>query len=163
MSTPFHVSNGVRQGGILSPQLFNLYMKDLSKELNECRTGCLVGDSLVNHMIYADDLVVLSPYSGLQQLLRVCSRYGMMYDIKFNSKKSVVMIVRTKEDRKLIFPSFSLAGEPLDVVRKFKYLGHVIRDDLCDDDDVQRQSGKLYAMCTNDVKIALFRMYCTPL
>ena len=35
---------------------------------------------------------------------------------------------------KLVFPSFSLAGEPLVVVKKVKYLGHVIRDDLCDDD-----------------------------
>ena len=125
-------------------------------------------------MIYADDLVVLCPYSaGLQQLSRVCSNYGMVYDIKFNSKKSVVMIVRTKDDQKLTFPSFPLAGEVLEVVKKFKYLGHIIRDDLSDDDDVQRQCCMLYGqanmlarkfhMCTDDVKIALFKTYCTPL
>ncbi len=174
LSTPFYVSNGVWQGGILSPLLFNLYMDHLSGELKGCRTGCLVGDSLINHMLYADDLVVLSPSSaGLQQLLRICSQYGLMFDIKFNSMKSVVLIARTKDDIKCVYPTFSLAGEPLEVVKKVKYLGHVIRDDLCDDDDVQRQCGKLYGqanmlarkfhMCTPDVKISLFKTYCTTL
>ena len=145
----------------VSATIQSVHLDHLSKELKECRTGCLVGDSLINHVLYADDLVVLSPSSaGLQQLLRICSQYGLMYDIKFNSTKSVVLIARTKEDRKLVFPSFSLAGEPLVVVKKVKYLGHVIRDDLCDDDDVQRQCGILYGhanmlarkfyMCTTD-------------
>ncbi len=57
------------------------------------------------------------------------------------------------------------------MVNKIKYLGHIIRDDLNDDDDMQRQCCKLYRqanmlackfyMCTVDVKIALFRAYCT--
>ena len=83
------------------------------------------------------------------------------------------MICKTKDDQKLTFPSFYLSGEVLDVVKKFKYLGHIIREDLCDDDDIQRQCCKLYGqanmlarkfhMCTVNVKIALFKTYCTPL
>ena len=34
VSDPFHVANGVRQGGILSPILFNVYIDDLSRQLN---------------------------------------------------------------------------------------------------------------------------------
>ncbi len=69
MSEPFQVSNGVCQGGILSPYLFNIYMDDLSKRLNECKTGCINGRLLLNHLMYADDLVIFSPYSGGLQML----------------------------------------------------------------------------------------------
>ena len=56
---PFCVSNGVRQGGILSLILFNVYMDELSHQLNRLKTGCLVGSTTVNHLMYADDLVLL--------------------------------------------------------------------------------------------------------
>ena len=49
MSSTFTVSNGVRQGGILSPYLFNLYMDGLSESLNKSAIGCICGDTIVNH------------------------------------------------------------------------------------------------------------------
>ena len=83
LSDKFNVTNGVRQGEILSPYLFNLYMNDLSDRLLECNTGCMVGDEVINHLMYADDLIVCSPTaSGLRQLLNVCSHYGESHDIK---------------------------------------------------------------------------------
>ena len=82
------MANGVRQGGILSPILFNVYIDDLSRQLNECTTGCIVGDQVVNHLMYADDLVLLCPYSaGLQELLRICTQYGRKFDINYIPKR----------------------------------------------------------------------------
>ena len=52
------------------------------------------------------------------------------------------MIARTKEDRKLCFSSFYLSGPELNIVAEAKYLGHILRDDFCDDDDIQRQCCK---------------------
>ena len=174
VSAPFGVRNGVRQGGILSPILFNMYVDELSVCLNLWNTGCMIGNTLVNHIMYADDLVVFSPSSaGLQQLLNVCSDYGTVHDMKFNIDKSAVMICRTKEDKCLMFPPFKLAGNILRVLSKYKYLGHLITDQLKDDLDVYRQCRSLYAQanslarkfggCTDRVKVALFRAYCTPL
>ena len=62
-STPnssFHVSNGVKQGGILSPMLFNVYMDQLSIRLNRSGIGGDIGGHLINHLCYADDLCLIS-------------------------------------------------------------------------------------------------------
>ncbi len=76
--------------------------------------------------------------AGLQQLLRICSRYGSDFDIKYNAKKSNIMIVRSRED-------FSLSGSVLKVCNESKYLGHYITDDLSDDRDMYTQCCTLYA------------------
>lgn len=109
VSGPFGVSNGVRQGSILSLALLNLYMDDLSKQLNACNTGCMISNRKVNHLMYADDLVVFCPSSaGLQQLLNVCSVYGADDDIKLN------------------FPVFKLSNSNLISCNRVKYLGHFL-------------------------------------
>ena len=174
LSTPFTVGNGVRQGGLLSPAFFNLYMDDLSVQLNKCRTGCMIGNTLVNHFMYADDLAIISPSSaGFQLLLNICTEYGVQNDVKYNAKKSVVMICRTKKEQALSFPTLYLSGQALSVCDKTKYLGHIITEQMDDDDDMYRQRRALYAQanmlirkfhfCTDEVKISLFRAYCTPI
>ena len=40
ISESFYIGSGVRQGGILSPYLFNVYLDDLSVRLNSAATGC---------------------------------------------------------------------------------------------------------------------------
>ena len=92
LSNSFQVSNGVRQGGILSPYLFNVYMDDLSNRLNKLKIRCSLGDLFINHLMYADDLVLISPSTrGLNCLIEECQRYGLEFDILFNSSKSAVM------------------------------------------------------------------------
>ena len=114
VSSKFTVSNGVRQGGILSPFLFNIYMDDLSVKLTKCPTGCIAGGTIVNHLMYADDIVLLSPSAtGLSLLLHVCGKYGLEHDIRFNSKKSAVLIFRNSFVKDFSYPSFVMNGESI--------------------------------------------------
>ena len=76
-TSSFHVSNGVKQGGILSPMLFNVYMDQLSIRLNRSGIGGNIGGHLINHLCYADDLCLISLSSvGMQSLLDICNIYA---------------------------------------------------------------------------------------
>jgi hypothetical protein len=59
VSSSFNVSNGVWQGGILSPKLFTVYMDELIERLNATGVGCYIGGKCVNNLWYADDTAFL--------------------------------------------------------------------------------------------------------
>ena len=96
-----------------------------------------MGTALINNLMYADDLMILAPsYVGLSMLLSVCSDYGLEHDIKFNSAKSNIMIFCCKKFKYIHVPSFELNDNILPRVNQCKYLGHVITDDIKDDNDI---------------------------
>ena len=64
--------------------------------------------------MYADDLVILSPsLTGLSKLLQICGSYGMNHDIKYNSKKSAVLVCKRKFMKNVDVPSFKINGETI--------------------------------------------------
>ena len=60
-SRNFHVKNGVKQGGVLSPILFIVYFDELIILLKKRNIGCHIGSHLIGALGYADDLTLLSP------------------------------------------------------------------------------------------------------
>ena len=87
ISRGFNVKNSVRQGGVLSPKLFNVYIDGLSIILNSCTTGGFIGGKHINHILYADDLCIVSLSSaGLQNLLSISDKYYSSNSITFNVK-----------------------------------------------------------------------------
>ena len=66
-TTIFLVTNGVKQGGILSSSLFNVYMNNLSLSLNHSGIRGSLGDNLFNHLCYADDLCIITLSSSVMQ------------------------------------------------------------------------------------------------
>ena len=71
----FCISAGVRQGRVLSPDLYNIYV-GLISILRSSGAGCFVRSIFAAALFYADDMCILSPsQKGLQRLLDICSSY----------------------------------------------------------------------------------------
>jgi len=83
------VSNGVRQGGIMSPVLFNSYMDDLSVCLNNSKIGCSMNGVISNHIMYADDICIIAPSpSARHKLLGMCVNFAQSNFVKFKESKT---------------------------------------------------------------------------
>ena len=165
----FPVNNGVRQGGILSPLLFNMYMDELSVCLHKLPIGCCSGDIVVNHLMYADDIVLLAPSAkGMQTIIETTYAYGNTYDIVFNITKSQVMFYDTLKMGQPV--NISLGDTVLTVTQSYKYLGHIITNNLSDEADIVDKIRGLYGrsnmllrkfyFCSDHVKNKLFMTYC---
>jgi len=173
LSEPFHVSNGVRHGGVLSPYLFSVYLDDLSNELNNIKEGCYIGEVLLNRWMFADDICVFCPsVRRLQGILDVCQAYTESNGIIFNCNKTVSMTFKAKSAKSTATPLLKLGGQYVKSVDQYKYLGIVLDTELSDDKDIQRQlryqycaAKKLrasFSRCSYSVKNVPFRSFCTP-
>ena len=120
LSITFHCANGIRQGGQLSPLLYNVYTNDLNHHLQATAVGCYVGGSRVNSLSYADDMVLLAPkVTAIQTLLEACRAYAGPHDIVYNTTKTVCMLVRPKQSQGQFSTRVRLGNEELSFVRNF--------------------------------------------
>ena len=89
----FQVSNGVKQGGVLSPILFSIYIDILIESLQTSGYGCRVGDVYVGCVAYADDILILTAsLFSLNKMIKICENYAVDYHVKFNGNKSKLII-----------------------------------------------------------------------
>ena len=174
LSDSFRMKNGIRQGSILSPHFFSIYVDELNYMLNRSGVGCHVANTPMNNLSYADDLVIISPSaSALNELLKHCDNFAKDHYFIFSTTKSVCMRILPKNLKLNNCPSIYLGTEKLSFVDTFNYLGHTISCDFKDDDDMRKEMRKLcyrgnclvrtFNFCTNDVKSTLFKSYCYSL
>lgn len=170
-SSSFYSTNGVRQGGIISPVFFNLYMDNLSDCLTNSNIGCNVNGMFINHLLYADDSCIMAPSpAGLQKLLDICCDYAKDNTIIYNELKTKCVCFKPKSLRRLYVPNIYLNKVVVKFVDCIKYLGVMLSGDCMDDDDLCRHKKYLYAKgnmliksfidCTSDVKTRLFKTFC---
>ena len=82
----YSVKSGVRQGGVLSPLLFAVYVDDMLNKLKGY--GCKYNLLKAGAFMYADDLVLLSSsIAELKRMLVVCKAELDLLDLKVNVKK----------------------------------------------------------------------------
>ena len=150
----FSCSNGVPQGSILSPLLFNVYVSDLSDKLNAANAGCFIGNSAVNHLFYADDLCLICPSAkAVQKLINVCEAYSTDSDMIFCAKKTNCMYFPCNR-RALngMPPSVKLYGKYLPYVSSVTYLGFQITPDLSDDESIRKQTRHMYSKANSLIR-----------
>ena len=87
-------TTGTKQGGVLSPDFFAMYVHDLIDLLRKSGYGCNVIRVCIARIFFADDIVLLFPSrGGLQNLLDICATYCNQFCLDFNVKKSNVTII----------------------------------------------------------------------
>ena len=175
-SSFFNISNSVRQGGILSPKLFSVYMEDLYNILISSDVGCFLNNVCINHVFYTDDLCLMAPCAiALQELLNICHRYSITTNLNFNALKSFC-VAFTPNFRSLLsylFQNYTLMQLPFHILTLSNisdlFLPAVIRMIVLD--DMLRQMRMLYVRsntrlvrlfhsCSRNVLIELGRSFC---
>ena len=169
ISDPFQTQNGVKQGGILSPILFCVYIDELLRRIDSSGLGCHIGHLSYAGVGYADDVGLLAPsVQALQKLIRVCEDFARDYNVSFNAKKTVCMRVGSSGEPPTRV--VTLNGAAVMWKQRIKHLGNIITSDLNDKCDIEYKKGvfishvnrlnnKLSVVSAN-VKGQLLQTYC---
>ena len=166
-TTSICVSNCVKQGGILSPMLFNIYSNELSVKLNQLGIGGDNGGHFINYLCYVDDLYLISlSCAGMQSLLDLCSTYAIEHVLTY---KSYFLCFKPKHI-KFHTTTMYLHKVEMPRVEQCKYLCIMVSTKNCDI-DMKRQMRKFYdniniylesfPKCFTDVKCMLFKLFCS--
>ena len=137
-SDSFSVSNGVRQGSVLSPVLFAIYLDGLLDELSDSGVGCYWRWLFAGAFCYADDVVLLAPCaSALRIMLTICDTYAKSHGLLFNTAKTQLICFRSSTEfvcnDKIFF-----GNTCLDFSNSVTHLGHRISHNLKDKEDILR-------------------------
>jgi len=162
------VSNGVKQGGVISPLLFIVYIDELIVLLNNSGFGCHVGTDFVGALGYADDLTLVCPsLNSLNHMLDICADFANQYNIVFNAKKTMCI----KFGAPLTSHEYAyINGNPIKWVDQFRHLGNIVHSNLSDLPDCNTKCSTFngsvnklfgtYKGLKQDTMCQLFRSYC---
>ena len=116
----FPCQKGVRQGCILSPLLFSLFISDLETELRHNESGVKLNRMAMDLLMYADDIVLISSSAaGLRKNLYVLQSYCKTWKLEINIDKTKICVFGRDLDRQV----FKWKQSVLEKVQEYKYLG----------------------------------------
>ena len=152
-SSTFSICNGVRQGAVLSPTLFNYYINDVFLELCRSGFGCVIDELYFGCWGYADDIALLAPCrEALQKMISICDRYfsdhGIFISTNDNVNKTKTKVITFGVEGKIA--PLMLGNRPLPTVDQWPHLGVSIdsNESLVGDLEDKRRSliGKIFAL-----------------
>ena len=164
-------SNGVKQGGVMSPLLFTLYIDVLLCRLQNSGYGCHIGNIFCGAMGYADDVILLAPtVTAMKHMLEICTQYGIEYSVLFNPDKTKFMHINNLNCN--ISPNILLMGKPIETVLFDKHLGFPVgnvNSQYIINQAVNQFTAKVNMVVSHfkclryDIMYTLFKTYCMPL
>ena len=126
----FDVLSGVRQGDSLSPLLFSVFINDLAQEVKDAEAGVYMGGEQCALLMYADDIVFLSPdIDKAQKQVTVLYEWCKKWRMSINPKKSQVMHIRNHQKPRSQTKIYC-GNHELSYTDKYKYLGYTIQEHL---------------------------------
>ena len=118
----FAVTKGTRQGSLLSPSLFNIFIDSLLRDLKTVPAGVRLDSFHVNSVAYADDVTLIaSSVPDLQSLIDACACYARTWCFKYGIKKSKCMVAGSHSFQQE--PIWTLEKVPIDRVEEMEILG----------------------------------------
>ena len=120
LSQQIAISCGIRQGGVLSPVLFCVYVDNILNSLSNY--GCRMHSLSYGSYMYADDLILIAPtVAELQTMINVCCNELEAINLKLNTKKSCCLRIGKNHFAKCV--SIPTAYGSIPWVKEAKYLG----------------------------------------
>jgi len=121
-SGKFKIQKGVRQGDTLSPKLFNAGLEQVFRRLNWDNKGITINGEQLNHLRFADDIVLIGNSEETEEMLNELNRESKKLGMKINMKKTKVMY-NEYVNRKLVH----VGGEEVEKVDEYVYLGQLVK------------------------------------
>ena len=161
-SETFSINNGVKQGEVLSPILFGVYIRSLVDKLEHSRAGCYIGHIFMRAFGYADDIILLAPCKkSLCVLLDICKQFSLKFQVNFNSSKSKLIVFSNAND---CDTSVSVSSE--------QHLGYIIGNQVSQEciknitnDFIKRVNvlSAVFKFTFSETKYFLFKVFCMSL
>ena len=151
--TIFDITKGTRQGSILSPCLFNIFIDDLLQDLNKSPHGMKINGNLFNNSAYADDINLFAiSVADLQSLIDICYTYSKQWRFEFGLPKSNCLVVAGKYS--INNPNLTLGHKRISCMTKIEVRGKSYNEKGSAMDHVahriQKSRRAMYAIGYND-------------
>ena len=135
----FKTDVGTRQGDPLSPLLFIAYLERVMDQVRQNTCGINIGGILINNLRFADDIDLIDEeVSSLQQQIELTKTAAEQAGLILNTNKTKTMVFGDRN----IETSIQVAGQTIENVEKFEYLGSLITWDNNCSDEIKRRIGK---------------------